>query len=203
MFVARSLSVKLNSRRNSTRSIHESIYAGEEACSPKVSLYSQPAKKDMPMVAPRRPTGMSLLHFHHVSLLPLVSISLRAPLCSALTVKLTDSSEPILRIFCSLRFFDVHGSIVATSILPSKARRDIGTRSHVITSTRDSERLDASMPESRLNSWQQIENESYGGVLWKFRLKGQGFLINICLMYLDNKRILSFMAINANLHFYD
>lgn len=39
--------------------------------------------------------------------------------------------------------------MVATSILPSEARRDIETRSHVITSTGDSERLAASTPETR------------------------------------------------------
>lgn len=61
-FVARSLSVKLNSRRNSTR--YTRGIPPPRACSPLVSLYTRPAKKEMPMgVAPRRPTGMSLLRF--------------------------------------------------------------------------------------------------------------------------------------------
>lgn len=110
-FVARSLSVKLNSRRNSTR--YTRGIPPPRACSPLVSLYTRPAKKEMPMgVAPRRPTGMSLLRFV-VSLLALSSLHL-PPFRFVLlyvppwrTVKLTDSLEPISRRFCSLEPFTV------------------------------------------------------------------------------------------------
>lgn len=132
------------------------------ACSPVVSLYSRPTKKEMPMgAASRRRRGWasfvspSLSSPSRLHLPSFRFMLLYVPLWR--TVELTDSSEPISRRFCSPRA-DVHSSMVATSILPSEAWRDIGTRSHVITSTKDFERLDASMPEPRFNSWQQIGN---------------------------------------------
>lgn len=112
-FVARSLSVKLNSRRNSMKYTYTRGIPPPWACSPLVSLYTRPAKKEMPMgVAPRRPTGMSLLRFvvslsspSRLHLPPFRFVLLYVPPWR--TVELTDSSEPISRRFCSLEPFTV------------------------------------------------------------------------------------------------
>lgn len=103
-FVARSLSVKLNSRRNSTRYTRGIPPPG--ACSPVVSLYSRPAKKEMPMgAAARHRRGWasfvsSLSSLSRLHLPPFRFMLLYVPPWR--TVELTDFSEPISRRFCSL-----------------------------------------------------------------------------------------------------
>lgn len=87
-FVARSLSVKLNSRRNSTRYTRD--IPPPRACSPLVSLYTRPAKKrDANGGCAPPPVGDEPPSFRRLPPPPLVSppasIPLRAPLCSALT----------------------------------------------------------------------------------------------------------------------
>jgi len=100
-FVARSLSVKLNSRRNSTRYTQD--IPPPRACSLIVSLYSRPAKKEMPMgAAARHRRGWasfvsSLSSLSRLHLPPFRFMLLYVPPWR--TVELTDFSEPISRRF--------------------------------------------------------------------------------------------------------
>lgn len=79
-FVARSLSVKLNSRRNFTRYTRDIPPPG--ACSPVVSLYSRPTKKEMPMgAASRRRRGWASFVSPFFSPPSLVSTCLHSASC--------------------------------------------------------------------------------------------------------------------------
>lgn len=80
-FVARSLSVKLNSRRNFTRYTRRGI-PSPEACSPVVSLYSRPAKKEMPMGLQPATDGDEPSSFRRLSPPSLASTCLHSASCS-------------------------------------------------------------------------------------------------------------------------